>query len=1470
MPKPLNEAAPLHRDGTSRGARTSAALQPDSVGIDERGIADMLAFARQLAGRIVYYDDGNMPAGDWADFFDGIGTGDGGIPVADVAAFVRDPTAFAGERHAALRRPHVMLLLAFLHLAQTGRDALNGITGRHLDYYFRDVLRMVARPAAADRAFVLFEPAKGAAFAEVPPGTRLAAGRDVAGRERIYRTLRPLIVSRAEVASVRSVFAEKRIIGIAEARTGLTGTQEERFLNMLRLPLGDPEPGDPLPPYGDGSVVDFPRLQALAALVGFAEGTLFVHLFELRKLIAMKRRRDGADGEWRQINTILQAAGRRKRNDGGWALAPADPRDFNANLAKALDGMPNFAGLPEIETVDDLYTQRHRADARAAIGSILFLSERDFVRMMDLKRGVDADWKIINGLLEEAGRRKRNDATYVLPAGNPADFTGNFAAALGPVDFAAVGVGNLDAYADAVVAVERYAFMPGESFARVMATAMKAEAATTAKEWAAVYATLADAYTQKVYFKRRNALASARKAAGSAAEGLRAMLAIALGETGAAPTATLLEQLGDFVAAAAELAKVRTIAEDIAANRPIAAARWEEAEDILERAQRQRERLPRPVAQREEWINLYAYEDATTVQVRPAEAGEGHPRWKLFGRPAPAPQPDAPPAEIIGFAIASPLLTLTAGTRQITLTLGMLKAGTKTPLIDAAAPPPFSVRISTAKGWIEPQSVTFADADYATLDGITPIPAATPLIGLKITLVFAADADAIAPPPVEDRIAECPWPVLRIMLRPIWDAETQRFEARYAQFRALRVARVHLRAAVGGYVDPPHASGALGLSPLLLENDGGTLDGKKPFEPFGGAPAVGARLAIGHPDFVNKRLRTVRFRLDWMGGPGNLATHYAAYGAQVGASFAVKVNIVDSGVRVTEIRASAPLFNGTDATKSHTIAISPIADTDRPYAPPATEPPAAQVRAARRFLEWELSPNDFKHSTYPSLATQKSLELAAAIANLAAKKREEEIKASDYAVQPPYTPKLKSLSVDFIAGHEVVMERYQRGAETDQIFHIHPFGYTEAHPTVPGQGHPLLPAYDNEGELYIAIAGAKPPQTLSLLFQLAEGSADPDVAGRQVEWSYLDADGWRAFGDGGIVEEQTQGLINSGIITFKLPATLPAAPPDPRLPAGLLWLRAAMALGTRGVCDAVALHPHAALAEFVDAGNAPEHYRSPLPAGSIKSLADPLPAIARVRQPYTSFGGKVAEDRPSFYTRVSERLRHKRRAVTLWDYERLVLEEFPEIYKVKCLPARLADDADGGGQVRLIIIPDIRHKRPADPFEPKAPAALLARVAAFVKPLLSPAVRLVVSNASYVQVRIRVGVRFRTAGNEGFDRQRLNDELNRYLSPWAFDEGADIAIGRRIYANSLVTFIDERPYVDFVAGIKLFASDDGVNFVLAKTDAEDGDYVSSDRPDAVLVAARQHEIDIIAEDIFKQEEFSGIGYMKIELDFVVS
>ena len=537
--------------------------------------------------------------------------------------------------------------------------------------------------------------------------------------------------------------------------------------------------------------------------------------------------------------------------------------------------------------------------------------------------------------------------------------------------------------------------------------------------------------------------------------------------------------------------------------------------------------------------------------------------------------------------------------------------------------------------------------------------------------------------------------------------------------------------------------------------------------------------------------------------------------------------------------------------------------------PAAARPSAADLWSAEwlqeelsqwpRYLQWELGEPDFQHSVYLSVAQQKAQALLAA---LAVTPRLSETELKKYEVKPPYLPKLKSLSVGYRCSVSLSLARALAGPE--RIYHIHPFGFCDVESERSALGVPLVAGYDREGELYIALRDVDAPQTVSLFFQVAEGSADPDLPPQPVQWSYLSNDRFLPM-QKEVLADSTRGLINSGIVEL----ALPAAQPSTRIQGASYVLRVAIEKDRSSVCEIIGLHTQAVSATFVDRGNAAEHFMSPLPADTIRKLSKPLPEIARLRQPYSSYGGRMAERDGLWTTRVSERLRHKGRAIATWDYERLILDRFPEIYKAKCIAAR----AGNAGHVQIIVIPDIRNKRPFDPFAPKAPINLLTDIREYLAGRTSCWSTIEVRNARYLPVKLRLDVRLRVSGNDAFYAQRLNDDLNRYLSPWAYDEGADIVIGSRIYASSIITFVERRDYVDYVGGVTFYTAADGQQFrpvPLPKADSGDGYFVETSASDQVLVAAQAHEIRVLKGDLYEASAVTGIDFMKIEFDFIVA
>src|SRR5580765_6730247 len=59
----------IFREGVSKENRSLAALDPDTVLLNDRSIPDLLGYARSIADEIAYYNILNNVDGDWQSFF---------------------------------------------------------------------------------------------------------------------------------------------------------------------------------------------------------------------------------------------------------------------------------------------------------------------------------------------------------------------------------------------------------------------------------------------------------------------------------------------------------------------------------------------------------------------------------------------------------------------------------------------------------------------------------------------------------------------------------------------------------------------------------------------------------------------------------------------------------------------------------------------------------------------------------------------------------------------------------------------------------------------------------------------------------------------------------------------------------------------------------------------------------------------------------------------------------------------------------------------------------------------------------------------------------------------------------------------------------------------------------------------------------------------------------------------------------
>jgi len=469
----------------------------------------------------------------------------------------------------------------------------------------------------------------------------------------------------------------------------------------------------------------------------------------------------------------------------------------------------------------------------------------------------------------------------------------------------------------------------------------------------------------------------------------------------------------------------------------------------------------------------------------------------------------------------------------------------------------------------------------------------------------------------------------------------------------------------------------------------------------------------------------------------------------------------------------------------------------------------------------------------------------------------------------PYTPIIQSMYISYSAYSDMIDVNSATEDSFNEkqagLFHLYPFGDAEQHSFLTkNSSHYLLPQFRHtdkdgkpvlhEGEFYIGFEHLAAKQSVNVLFQVMDGTADPTISKPEehIQWSYLSNNQWRDFKKQEI-SDATMQLIQSGILSFIIPAD--ATTDNTILPSGYLWIKASVAEKTDAICKLISVDAQAAVVTFKDAENADDFLNTALPASTISKLKLPQSAIKKIKQPYSSFGGRSLEGSDAFYVRVSERLRHKARAITIWDYEHLILEAFPLIHKVKCLNHTKSVDADYNevlpGHVTIITIPDLQQRNDINPLKPYTSQAMLQSIDAFLRKRISCHVQLHVVNPVFEEVQLKFKLRLA----KGFDdftiySGKLKEEITAFLSPWAYADNAEINFGGKVYKSVLINFIEERAYVDFITDVEMchYASDGSVIQL-------DNDEIIASTAKSILVSvpASKHDITPVPDNVTKEQ-----------------
>lgn len=740
---------------------------------------------------------------------------------------------------------------------------------------------------------------------------------------------------------------------------------------------------------------------------------------------------------------------------------------------------------------------------------------------------------------------------------------------------------------------------------------------------------------------------------------------------------------------------------------------------------------------------------------------EDNPKWSGFGTA------DYPFAEL-GFVVASPLFRLSEGERAVTMTFLItdltslqdayskeFDRAVQDSLDEVQLPNFFTVKVSTAKGWHDTVPNVFVDLKKSTLVLLFEF-------DMDIAPIVDYDAEKLG----DDVALPAHWPLFRLTV-------DQQGEPRaYDVLRKLKATKLTVEIKVDK------------VRGLVLDNDAANLKADKPFLPFGSQPRIGSTFFIGHAESFAKPLTDLALSWKWVDPPQNLESYYQNY-TDDEFQFSADVDLRENYNWDHSLEKNAALSNEA-ADKESKAPVSPFKqnlkfdeiDYDPSYDTEPFSQYAETLRQGGIRLRLKTPAFAFGHKLYPKLHNQ---------AVAAAMRPENPDSSLLDSLQLPYTPMFENFELSYRAKKEFNLVKADANLE---MMLLHPFGYTN-----PGKGA-LLADYEEE-ILYIGLSSLKLPQNLSLLIQLAEGSGDPfKTAPKEVIWSYLKASGWEDFTSSEILRDGTLGFLQSGIIEFSLPKLMSNS--NPEMVQGMHWLRVSVSDNTAALHDVLAIVAQAGAAMYLDKNHKAKHLATALPAGSVSKMLVRNTSIKTVSQPFASYGGREAESDMEFRTRSSERLRHKDRAVGLWDYEHLVLERFPEVHKAKCLNHTCPESEFSPGNVMLVLIPDLRNRNSRYPLRPAVAQSVLEKVKKFILERCSAHLDIHVVNPFYERIAIGGVAHFLEGFDQGIYQNQLHQDITTGLTPWLRGE-KDIHFGGRIHGSVILNLIEELHYIDYLS-----------------------------------------------------------------------
>lgn len=379
----------------------------------------------------------------------------------------------------------------------------------------------------------------------------------------------------------------------------------------------------------------------------------------------------------------------------------------------------------------------------------------------------------------------------------------------------------------------------------------------------------------------------------------------------------------------------------------------------------------------------------------------------------------------------------------------------------------------------------------------------------------------------------------------------------------------------------------------------------------------------------------------------------------------------------------------------------------------------------------------------------------------------------------------------------------------------------------------------------ISLQHIQPPCRLNIYIELAQDISSDQCDAKAgtnakskntVALYYWSNAGWKPMS---ILSDGTKAFTRSGILSVDIAQDIwldsavftptPAKPPKtPFLQSQLLLTQNGKRRVATVYCNTQGVKVSRAAPINIPAGEMPQ-----LPALRITQSAQKAPAIAKLIQPFASFGGAPAENSALFNQRVSQRLNTKDRACNDQDYATQVKRADASVYFVKRLGRAQM------GCVKIGLVQGYASADTSNAFRPVVPRAEQVIISDFLAKRTSAMALVSVCNLAHEALAVTTNLVINEATNANDLLQELQAGIDLYLSPWIQAQQAQYCLAEGLSKSGITQFIASFPQVEAVQSLSLVSEESGT------VSGCQQDIVCPQNEGSIWVASTAHKITFI-------------------------